>query len=94
MNINLLPFVVIWALLALVVLALYFKHRSLARQEDASLDVLESAAVAQQHLTLEHKLEGVDKWGKTLTVIVVIYGLVLAGLYLYQTWVQGSTAGL
>lgn len=92
MNINLFPFVIVWGALAITVIALILLHRSVARQEDAQLNVLETAAVAQQHLALEHKIAVVDKWGKILTAIAVVYGLVLAVLYVYQT--VGGTRGL
>jgi len=39
-----------------------------------------------QQATLAHKLAVIDIWGKTLTVIAIVYGLVLVGLYLYQIW--------
>lgn len=94
MNINFLPYLVGWVLLALVVIILYLKHRSIARQEDARLNVLETASEAQQQLALDHQLAAVDRWGKTLTVIAVVYGLLLAGLYLYQTWQQMSRIGV
>lgn len=94
MNINFLPYLIIWVLLALTVVVLFLKHRTIARQEDAHLDVLETAADAQQQLALDQKLAVVDKWGKILTAITVVSGVVLAGLYLVQTWEQSSRAGL
>jgi len=94
MNINLLPFLIVWLALALSVIGLILRHRAIAGQEDAHLDVLESAAVAQQHTALSQKLEAVDKWGKILTAIAVVYGLALAAFYLYQVWEQGSQAGV
>jgi hypothetical protein len=93
-NINFLPFLIVWVLLALTVVVLFLKHRTIARQEDAHLDVLETAAAAQQQLVLDQKLAVVDKWGKILTGITVVSGVILAGLYLIQTWEQSSRAGL
>ena len=37
------------------------------------------------------KLEVIDKWGKIVTALTVAFGVLIAGLYLYQTWVQTST---
>jgi len=93
-NINFLPFLIVWILLALTVIVLFFKHRTIARQEDAHIDVLETAAAAQQQVALDQKLVVVDKWGKIFTVIAVVYGIVLAGLYFVQTWEQSSRAGI
>jgi hypothetical protein len=93
-NINFLPFLIVWAALAVTVVILFLYHRTIARQEDAHLDVLETAAVAQQQVALDHKLEVVDKWGKILTAVVVVYGVILAGLYLVQSWQQMSKIGV
>jgi len=37
-------------------------------------------------MTLAHRLEMIDKWGKMLTVVVAVYGLALGAIYLYQAW--------
>ena len=94
MNINFLPFLILWVALAVTVIVLFLYHRSIARQEDSQLNVLETAAVAQQQLALDHKLEAVDKWGKILTAVTVLFGLVLATLYMIQTWEQMSRIGV
>ena len=94
MNINFMPYLIVWILLALVVIGLYLKHRSIARLEDSHLDVLGTASVSQAQAALDHKLESVGRWGKILTAIAFAYGLALAGLYLYQTWEQMSTIGV
>jgi len=84
MNINLLPFAVFWGMLALVVLFLVFYRKSVSSREDDSIH-LEGGVPAEQ-MALAHRLEVIDRWGKTLTVVVGVYGLALAALYLYQTW--------
>lgn len=96
MNINFLPYFVIWVVLAIVVIGLYLYHRSIARQEDALLagGVLEAPDVVRNQSALDQKLASVDRWGKLLTAVMVIYGLALAGLYLYQTWQQMSRIGV
>jgi len=97
MNVNFLPYLVVWIMLAVTVVALFLYHMLVGHQEDQTMkfgiNVQEPVAVAQQQTVLEHKLALVDKWGKLLTVIVVLYGLALAALYLYQTWEQGSRFG-
>lgn len=94
MNINFLPYLVIWIALAVTVVVLYLRHRSIASQEDAHLNVLETVAASQQQLALDRKLGAVDRWGKIFTVIALVYGLLLAALYLYQSWVQMSRIGV
>lgn len=39
-----------------------------------------------------HKLEVVDRWGKALTVLLVVYGL--AFVVARQVWEAGQTAGM
>lgn len=94
MNINFLPYLIVWIMLAVTVTALFLYHMLVGHQEDETmkfgLDVQEPVAVAQQQTVLEHKLAITDKWGKILTVITVVYGVALAVLYVYQTWEQGS----
>jgi hypothetical protein len=34
-------------------------------------------------VALAHKMDAVDKWGKTLTVLTVAIGLLIAAAYLY-----------
>lgn len=54
------------------------------------IHVSEAATSAtSQQVTVSQKLDQIDKWGKTLTVVVVVYGIVLGGIYVYQSWVAG-----
>jgi hypothetical protein len=90
MNINLLPLLVTWGVLAVSVLVLIVWRKSVARNEDDQLHVL-NAAVATQQAEVAQKLEQIDKWGKIVTAVTVAYGLLIAGLYLYQVWTTAST---
>ena len=94
MKTSFVPFVALWGLLALIVLALIVWRKVVANQEDDSLHVLEGEPVVAQQTALAQKLEFIDKWGKALTVALVGYGLVLAGVYFYQVWNATSTAVL
>ena len=87
---NLTPFVVLWSALALVVVALIIYRRTVSAKEDETVHVLSEAAPAQQ-AAIAHKLDQIDKWGKLLTIIAVVYGLLLAVWYTYETWVRGTT---
>ena len=84
MSINLLPFAVFWGVLALVVVFMIFYRKSVASHEDDSIHL--EGGVPSEQITLAHRLETIDKWGKMLTAVVAIYGLVLAGIWLYQVW--------
>ena len=93
MNSHFIPFVIVWAVLAVVVLVLIALRKSVSSHEDDSLHVLEPGAV-QAQVGVAHKLEQIDKWGKLLTIIAVIYGLILAGVYFYQSWIASSSIGV
>ncbi len=92
MNINLTPFAILWALLAAVVLALIGYRKVVSTKDDETIHVLNAAVPAQQ-AQIAHKLDQIDKWGKLLTIIAVIYGLVLFVGYTYQTFMQSSGLG-
>ena len=86
---NLIPFAVIWGVLALIVVALIAYRRTVASQEDDTLHVLQSDVISQQSAVAQ-KLETIDKWGKVLTVLAVLYGLVVAAGFVYQTFVNNT----
>jgi len=87
---NLIPFLVGWIVLGLIVIVLLVSRIRLAKQADASLDVLESEREAKQQMEMTKKLERIDWWGQVLTVVVVLYGIILAGIHIYQVWQQTS----
>jgi beta-lactamase regulating signal transducer with metallopeptidase domain len=87
---NLIPFLVLWIVLAIIVLVLAISRMRLAHREDASLDVLEGDRVVEQQKEIATKLKRIDWWGQVLTVVVVLYGIILAGIHIYQTWQQSS----
>jgi uncharacterized membrane protein YdcZ (DUF606 family) len=84
MNVNLLPFAMFWGVLALVVVCLIFYRRAVTSREDDSIHL--EGGIASDQISLAHRLELIDRWGKTLTVAAVVFGLALAAIYLYQVW--------
>jgi hypothetical protein len=77
-DIDLTPPVVIWVLLAIATLGLTLYRKFIsAGQEDL---------LHPEQIALEAKLEAVDRWGNALTVITVVVGLAMAGVYLYQAF--------
>ena len=90
MNFDLRPLIVLWGLLAASVLVLIVWRKAVARNEDDQLHVLHTDAVPQQAL-VAHKLEQIDKWGKIVTAVTVAFGLLIAGIFVYQTWMLAST---
>ncbi|HOL71582.1 MAG TPA: hypothetical protein PLA43_13820 [Bryobacteraceae bacterium] len=76
---------VIWGVLATVVVFLAIYRRRLQGKTDQLLHVLDAeASQITAQAEVAKKLDKVDFWGKTLTVIVALYALAIAGMYLYK----------
>jgi len=85
------PFFILWAMLALGVLALFIWRKSVAGHEDDSLHVLHGPLAPQT--AVAQKLDVIDKWGKILTVVTVVLGLLIAAAYVYGQFVGRSALG-
>jgi hypothetical protein len=83
---NPLFYICTWALLAVVVLGMAAYRYLLVRHEDATLDVMESASLASEQARVFKKAAAIERWGKPLTLVVIVYGLVLVGVYMYHAW--------
>jgi hypothetical protein len=92
MNISFVPFTVLWALLSIAVLALIAYRKMVSSKEEETLH-LADAAEANHQAVIAHKLEWIDKWGKLLTVIAVVYGVLLAAAYTYHVWQTMGSSG-
>ncbi len=90
MNMSLFPFFVLWCVLALIVLAMMIWRRAVSTHEDTVVHVMADAPALSEQVNIARKLETIDKWGKMITAVTVIYGLALGGLYIWQTWVRNS----
>lgn len=86
-DINLTPAVVIWVILAIATLglALYRKLISASEEDLIHLGPGEEREIPGQ-VALAARLKTVDRWGKVLTVVTVLVGLAIAGVYLYQVF--------
>ncbi|HTS75378.1 MAG TPA: hypothetical protein VMG40_04195 [Bryobacteraceae bacterium] len=81
--------VVLWLAIASTVVGLAVYRKLVSRFEDDSLHMSEAD---RSRVTLQafvaHRLDVVDKWGKTLTVFAMMYGAVLFAIYLYGVWMS------
>ena len=81
------PLIVLWVCLGALTLGLGLYRKILSMKEDDFLHIAEGEAkLIPQQVNLARKLDWIDRVGETLTVITVVLGLVLGGLYLYQAW--------
>jgi hypothetical protein len=85
------PFFIGWCVLGVPTagLALYRKFVSMREDDLVHIGEGEEKLIPNQ-IAIGHKLTVVDRWGKTLTILTGVYGLLLAGAYLYQGWVETS----
>ena len=84
------PYIVAWAGLTAVVLALALIRFIVSRQEDDNIHLGsdQDAAISKQ-INVSMKLQTLDRWGKSLTVVSLVSGLLIAAIYLNQVF-QGS----
>jgi hypothetical protein len=94
MNQNFIMLLSSWGVLALIVLILAAYRSQLGRKEDDTIHIGADAAdpsVLTQQVKTAQQIDSVERWGKTLTVVLVLYGVVLGCYYLYSFWQAQST---
>jgi hypothetical protein len=85
---NLIPYIVLWSVCAVAVLALALYRKILTFHGDdefVHLAAGEQRFIPQQ-VALAHKLDVIDRWGKILTAFTVGFGLLLAAVVLFEAW--------
>ena len=89
------PYLAVWAVLVVILVVLYIYRRRIALKDDETLHVLDAdVGMVAQQAAVAKKLEVVDRWGKILTILVVLYSLALAALYIYIVWQESSKVTL
>lgn len=90
---NMLAYAIAWGVLALVVIVLAVMRKMVSSHEDDTIHLGgdASAAVSEQ-TAVAKKLEMIDKWGKLLTIVLVVSGFVLGGIYAYEVFTSSSSA--
>ena len=86
------PFTLLWIVLAAVVLAMLGYRKIVSAQEEETLHLANAVETGHQR-QIATKLEAIDKWGKLLTAITLVYGVILFAAYSYVTWLAGNTRG-
>jgi hypothetical protein len=90
MNVSLIPFVAGWIALACGIAGLAIYRRLVAAREDDMLHVLDNESHVAKQAAMAQRLDTLDHWGKVLTVIVTVYGVLLAAAYTYRIWIEGT----
>jgi hypothetical protein len=83
---NLLPYIAVSVVLARIVIVLAVQRIREGKREDAILHVLENEREVEQQEQMAKKITRIERWGQGLTIVVVLYGLALAGVYVYDIW--------
>lgn len=65
---------------------------SAGKAEDDHIHVLEGDQVIAHQSEVAHKLDVLDRWKTILLTIVLIYGLILGALHLYNVWLNGNAS--
>jgi hypothetical protein len=87
MNQNFILLLSSWGVLAVIVLILAAYRQQLGRQEDDAIHVNDFEAATVTHQSeVAHRIDKIEKWGKTLTILLVLYGIALGVYYLYTLW--------
>lgn len=81
----------VWGALALLLIMLAVYRKMKTREEDDSVHVSGANwSVVDKQQTMAHSIAQIDRVGLILTIITVVYGLALAGVYIYNIWQQGQ----
>jgi hypothetical protein len=85
---NLIPYFVLWSLLALSVLGLALYRKIITIHGDDEFIHLAAGEEKQipQQVALGQKLEFIDRWGKLLTIATAVFGLLIAAVFLFSAW--------
>ena len=76
------PYAIAWGVLLIVVIVLAVVRSKMAAAEDDTLKLSEAEAGAiSAQVQVAKKLSTVESVGKWLTVLLVVSGVILAGLY-------------
>lgn len=89
---NMIPHLLVLAAMVVTIVLLAVYRASVAQKQDFHLhfEGAEKQDVGAQ-LSVASRLAWIDRWGKILTVMAVVYFVALAGLLVYQQWLRSST---
>jgi hypothetical protein len=80
------PLVVAWACLAVLVIGLAIFRTIAGLHEDDNIHLAAGEApMIPKQVAFFHTMERIDRWGKSLTVVTVVTGLMLASVYIYNS---------
>lgn len=84
----------LWGAMALLVIGMVFYRKVLTEREDDTIHLVDGDTHVDEQAVLAKKVEAVDKWGKILTVVLVVSGLAMLGYYTYVTTFGDTIRGM
>ena len=72
--------------LSLIGLALYRKFEAHVHEDDLLHLAEGEAKLIPNQVATARLLDKIDSWGKTLTIVVGVFGLTLLAVFLYNAW--------
>jgi hypothetical protein len=86
---NLMPWMIVWAIVTTAVLVLaFYRLRLVAHEEPGGVHVLEKPEVNEAELALARKLLRVDFYGKALTVASAVLIVAIGVIHGYQAYLK------
>ncbi len=81
------PFVIAWLVLGICVGALAVYRKLLASREDDMVHLVSGGSnTLSKQVNMAQRLQKIEFWGKTLTIVLAVYGLVLLGIFIYREY--------
>ena len=78
---------IVWAVLTIVVITLAVYRKIASRREDDFVHLADGEAGAiNQQVTVARRLDKIDYWGKTLTVVDCAFLVILLAVAFYNAW--------
>lgn len=84
---------IVWFVLTLFVASLALLRKYAARNETDVIHLSGGEQIISEQASLAAKLEKIDHWGKTLTVIDLAFGFVLVSILLFTAWRESLVVG-
>jgi len=83
--------IALWSALAALAIGLAIYRKTIARGEMDVVHIRDAdAAMIPGQEALARRLDKIDHWGKLVTAALVLYGLAIGALYLYNAWQSSS----
>jgi uncharacterized membrane protein len=79
------PVLIGWLALVVGTIALAIYRGLLAKEEDTNIHLIHGGgAVVEGQAAMAGKLAAIDKWGKILTIITFVAGVLIGASYVYE----------